>query len=281
MRVAITPCPNDTFSFYFFLKRNPHYQVDFLDIQTLNEKVLEKKDPYDIIKLSFAIWDDVEDQYTLLKSGSALGENVGPVLVRKKPLEEIQKKEKILVALPGEYTTASFLFHFYVQHQKSIKKEKIEKKYLLYSKIEEALSKEEVDLGVLIHEGRFSYSSYGLSLVVDLGEFYLERKKVRYIPLGGIFLRNSLLPQKEKIEEELKKSIQDAYFFWERRDSSIYKELFSFIKSYAQSLSEEVIRKHIQTYVNKESIELSQEGRKSLEIFYQELILWKGKKRDY
>ncbi len=280
MKVAITPCPNDTFSFYFFLKENPHYQVDFLDIQTLNEKALEEENPYDIIKLSFAIWDDVEDRYLLLRSGAALGENVGPILVRKKSMEEIQKKDKILVALPGKYTTASFLFHFYITHYPSINR-KIEKKYLLYSQIEEALSREEVDLGVLIHEGRFSYSSYGLSLVVDLGEFYIKKRDVRYIPLGGIFLKKSLLEEKERIEEALKKSIQKAYSFWEERDSSSYRELFSFIKEHAESLSEEVIRKHIQTYVNKESIELSKEGERSLEVFYKELISWKGKKRDY
>jgi len=62
---------------------------------------------------------------------------------------------------------------------------------MVFSDIERAVLAREVDAGVLIHEGRFTYEAKGLARVEDLGAFW-ERETGAPIPLGGILGRRRL-----------------------------------------------------------------------------------------
>jgi 1,4-dihydroxy-6-naphthoate synthase len=119
--------------------------------------------------------------------------------------------------------------------------------------IEDAIISGKVDAGVIIHENRFTYAEKGLKQLAELGDLW-ELKTGLPIPLGGILARRSYaVPLLHKINRVIRKSLEYA---WENAE-----ELSPFIKENAQEMSEEVMRKHIDLYVNKHSLALGSAGR--------------------
>ena len=248
MRLAISPCPNDTFMFDAIINRRidcrgMQFEVDYLDIEQLNSEALTQR--YDITKCSAAIYRAIESDYRLLDSGAALGRGNGPLLVRRKgettPLKHI--------AVPGEHTTANALVCrlFSTIEQRTPR---------LFSEIAAAVEAGEYDGGVLIHEGRFVYEKRNLELVADLGLEW-ERQTSLPLPLGIIVARRALGEETiSEFESLLRESI--AYAFAHPEASR------EFIKAHAQELEDEVIDKHIALFVNDFSLSLGEEGHRAL-----------------
>ncbi len=247
LTLGFSTCPNDTFIFDAML----HGKIDtegvtfepfMADVEELNRKAF--KHNIHITKLSFHAFAYVADQYALLRSGSALGRNNGPLLISREILP-VAKLEKGIVAIPGRYTTANLLFSiFYPGAQ--------QKKELLFSEIEGALLRNEADAGVIIHENRFTFEQKGLLKIADLGELW-ESETGMPIPLGGIVVDRCLPPEIQlRIERILRRSVEYAQA---HVDSSV-----SFVKKYAKELDMEVIRKHISLFVNDFTVDLGEEG---------------------
>ena len=141
----------------------------------------------------------------MLNAGSALGKGVGPILITDSQ-QEITNEEinQASIALPGVNTTANLLFSFAYPEAK-------DKRFMLFSAIEEALVNKETDLGVIIHENRFTYQQKGLHKVKDLGEYWEERMELP-LPLGGIainqWVKRSLAL---KVNELIRKSLDFAF----------------------------------------------------------------------
>lgn len=259
MEIILSPCPNDVFILSgLILKKIPttlNLSFHFADIQTLNELLLQKK--YPIIKASFAIYPEVYKEYQILGIGSALGYGVGPILVSKMFSKEMNFTG-YKVALPGKYTTAHFLWNYFYKFE-------VEKVFLSYEAIIPALLEGKVDLGILIHEGRFVYEKYGLYLISDLGDLW-EKRHHCPLPLGGFFIKRNL---PEAIKKEIYTSFRRSLdYAWAHQD-----EVFPLLKQYAQELDREVIFKHIETYVNQYTYKLNDEAKKGLSIFFESLGL--------
>jgi 1,4-dihydroxy-6-naphthoate synthase len=266
LTLGFSPCPNDTFIFDALI----HHKVDteglefdviFDDVETLNQKAF--KGTLDITKLSFHAFAYAADNYVLLDAGSALGFGVGPLLISKSkiPNSEISNsKSEILIGIPGKYTTANFLLSLALP-------EAANKKEMLFSDIENALLNDEIDLGLIIHENRFTYQDKGLKKVIDLGEYW-EDLTGHAIPLGGIVIKRDLPDDiKHKVNRVLRRSVEFAF---ENPKSGL-----DFIRQHAQEMSEEVMYKHIELYVNKYSVDLGEEGRKAVELLFN-IALEKG-----
>ena len=149
------------------------------------------------------------------------------------------------IAIPGKYTTANLLLGLF-NHNASDKTE------MIFSNIENALLNDEVDAGVIIHENRFTYQQKGLHKIIDLGEHW-ETTAHSPIPLGGICVKRSMdLELKQTINRVLRRSIEFAFA---NPDSGM-----DFIRAHAQEMEEEVMRKHIELYVNAFSIDLGEVG---------------------
>ncbi|MEP7322024.1 MAG: 1,4-dihydroxy-6-naphthoate synthase [Saprospiraceae bacterium] len=250
IHVAFSPCPNDTFMMDAFVHHKiPHsipLQTHFLDIQALNSAALNHQ--YAVSKISVATLPLISDQYQLLESGAAMGFGCGPILVSKKEIRP-DEMEKLMFAIPGKNTTAHYLFnHFFPKAQR--------KKFMVFSDIEAAINSGEVDAGVLIHEGRFTYATRGLLLNYDLGALW-EKQYQLPIPLG-VFVANKSLGQKKIsiIEEMIRKSIE--YAFLNPDDSR------SYVLAHSQELSPEVVKQHIDLYVNEYSIDLGVKGHQAI-----------------
>jgi 1,4-dihydroxy-6-naphthoate synthase len=250
--LGFSPCPNDTFIFDALINgkidtEGLEFDVVLEDIQTLNQCSNEGK--LDITKLSFPAFFKNNHQYTMLNSGAALGKGVGPLLIAK-TLVNVPDIAHCSIAIPGENTTANFLLSFAFPGAKN-------KTALLFSEIEDAVLMEKFDLGVIIHENRFTYHQKGLIKVCDLGEIW-EEKQNAPIPLACIAARNSLSAEiQNKISELIKKSVEYAF--------GHYPKITDYTKQHSQEMDENVMRQHIELYVNNYSVDLGEDGRKAID----------------
>lgn len=264
LTLGYSPCPNDTFIFDALVNKKIDteglmFDAVLEDVETLNQWAYEGR--LEITKLSFPAFFQNTDKYVLLSTGAALGEGAGPLLISNN--EQAMADEEVnrcTIALPGENTTANFLFSFaYPQARKKI--------YIRFDAIEDALLNGNADLGVIIHENRFTYRQKGLHLVKDLGAYWCEKnraegdKKNLPVPLGGIAIKNTIdRAIGLKTERLIRKSIEFAF--------AHYPVISDYVKQHAQSMSEVVMRQHIELYVNDFSLNLGDDGKKSIETFY-------------
>jgi len=188
LTLGFSPCPNDTFIFDALVNNKIDneglaFDVVLEDVETLNKWSFEKK--LDITKLSYPAFFQNLDEYVLLNSGAALGKGVGPLLISKQNIQHSTLNfQQVTIALPGKNTTANLLFAFAYPAAKN-------RKYMIFSAIEESVLNEQTELGVIIHENRFTYQQKGLHKVTDLGEYWEEKMHVP-IPLGGIAMKRSI-----------------------------------------------------------------------------------------
>jgi 1,4-dihydroxy-6-naphthoate synthase len=294
LSLGFSPCPNDTFIFDAMIHQKIDteglsFDVVFDDVETLNQKAFRAE--LDITKLSYHAYAYLTEQYVLLHAGSALGFGVGPLLICNnedyisadlladlqpptshlqlptsdliprssdlRPLTSflIPRSSDLRIGIPGKYTTANFLLSLALPEAKN----KIEMKFF---EIESALLNHQIDLGVIIHENRFTYQEKGLKKIIDLGEFW-ENLTQGPIPLGGIMVKRELPENvKQKINRIIKRSVQYAF---DHPESGM-----DFICSLSQEMSKEVINKHIELYVNKFSIDLGEVGRKAVQTFFEQ-----------
>ena len=265
LTLGFSPCPNDTFIFDALVNnkidtQGLQFDVVMDDVQTLNEWATEGK--LDITKLSYGVLPLVLDKYLLLNSGSALGRGVGPLLIRQGKtndlVADVVDVEEKLIAIPGKFTTAHLLFSLAFPHANN-------KVFLRYDEIENFVLQGK-GLGVIIHENRFTYAEKGLARIMDLGDYW-ERETHNPIPLGGIVAKRAMdKALSKKIDNLIRASIEYAYRYQ-------HAELTDYVKEHSQEMSEAVMRRHIDLYVNNFSIELGEEGKKAvkklLEIFKQ------------
>ena len=262
LSLGFSPCPNDTFIFDALVNNkidtgDLQFDPVLEDVETLNQWAMEGR--LDITKLSYSVLPLVLDKYVLLNSGSALGRGVGPLLISNRQWT-MGKGEvnNFIIAIPGEHTTAHMLFSLaYPDAKKKI--------FLRYNEIEDFVLSGK-GLGVIIHENRFTYAEKGLHKITDLGDYW-EKQTGNPIPLGGIVIKKDIAVSiKEKVDALIKKSIEYAY--------TKYPELNDYIRSHSQEMSEEVMRKHIDLYVNDYSLDLGEEGKaavKKLLDVYEEI----------
>jgi 1,4-dihydroxy-6-naphthoate synthase len=258
LTLGFSPCPNDTFIFDALVNKKIdtegfEFEVMTEDVETLNEWTITGK--LDITKLSFPAFFQSLDKYILLYSGSALGNAVGPLLVSASNKNTVNVNSSS-IAIPGIHTTANLLLSFAYPSA-------LQKKPFLFSEIEDAVLNGKANLGVIIHENRFTYRDKGLYKVADLGEIWEEKMKLP-IPLGGIAIKRNIDKQISlTIDRLIRKSLEYAF--------ANYPLISDYVKEFSQTMSENVMRQHIDLYVNNYSLDLGEIGKiaiqKLLEIY--------------
>ncbi|HEV7331657.1 MAG TPA: 1,4-dihydroxy-6-naphthoate synthase [Flavisolibacter sp.] len=255
LSIGFSPCPNDTFIFDALVNgkidtEGLQFEPYLEDIQTLNSWAPETR--LDITKLSFPAFFPQTTHYSSLHSGAALGKGVGPLLIAKEVVD-VQDFEHSRIAIPGEATTANFLLSYAFPFARN-------KVPMLFSSIEDAVVNGEADMGVIIHENRFTYQQKGLHKICDLGEIWEEREAAP-IPLACIAIKKSFPEEvKQKVDRLIQRSVNYSF--------EHYPQLSSYVKDHAQAMEEDVMRKHIQLYVNEHTIRLGEEGKAAIQKFY-------------
>lgn len=265
LTLGFSPCPNDCFMFDALV----HGKIDtkhlvfepvIEDVETLNKMAFVGK--LDVTKLSYHAFAYLTSIYQLLTSGSALGFNCGPLLIAKpRTVERIKKDPSALsslkVAIPGKYTTANFLLSIAYPDMKN-------KNEMIFSEIEEAVISGKMDLGLIIHENRFTYQQKGLVKITDLGEWW-EAYSASAIPLGGIVVKRDLsLEDRLLVNDLVRKSTEYAF--------ANPTDVMPFVKKHAQEMDERVMKQHIELYVNKFSVDLGETGRKAVDLLFAKAL---------
>jgi 1,4-dihydroxy-6-naphthoate synthase len=251
LNIGFSTCPNDTFIFDALVngKIDPgdlEFTPLLTDVEELNSMAL--KGELEVTKLSYHAYGHVSADYRVLDSGSALGWGNGPLMVSKKriyPDEIINAR----IAIPGELTTANFLTGIAFPEAQN-------KKSYLFSDIEDAILDDEADIGVLIHENRFTFHERGLRLIMDLGKFWEEETSMP-IPLGGIMVRRDV---PEEIQQRIQELIRSSIYFSMHNPGSANE----YMRKFAQEMREEIMQKHVDTFVNEFSLSLGEEGRAAI-----------------
>jgi len=255
--LGFSPCPNDTFMFDALVngklgKSEYSFIPHIADVEALNRMCLNGE--LDISKMSYYTYTQLSDQYQMLTSGSALGRGVGPLLISKMPYN-LHDVDRLKIAIPGANTTAAFLLQLAFPEASNLIETSFEE-------IEGMVMKDEVDAGVIIHENRFTYADKGLLKLIDLGAFWEEKTRLP-IPLGGIAVKRSLSDEvKQGINELVANSVKFAF---DQPTSSA-----EYVRSYAQEMDSEVLKKHISTYVNQYSVDLENEGKAAVYRMFKE-----------
>jgi 1,4-dihydroxy-6-naphthoate synthase len=259
MRISIgaSPCPNDC----FILDAIVHGRIDLeglefdvrlADVEALNRAAFAGE--LDATKLSYHAYAYCADRYLVLNAGSALGRGCGPLLISKREIAPAEVAAgRLTIGIPGKYTTANFLLTAAFPAATNTKE-------LVFSEIESAVLDGAVDAGVIIHENRFTYAAKGLKRIVDLGEVW-EGQTGSPIPLGGIVVKRSLPDAvKQRIDRIVRRSVE---FALANPEASM-----PFVREHAQEMSEQVMRQHIDLYVNDYSIDLGAEGRRAISLLF-------------
>jgi len=255
LSIGFSPCPNDTFIFDALIHgkidtEGLSFEVHMADVEELN--LMAFRGDLDITKLSYHAFLHILEEYIMMDSGSALGNNCGPLLIKNSGAKDPLAND--LIAIPGKYTTANFLLNYAFPELQN-------KKELLFSEIESSIKNEVVSAGLIIHENRFTYADRGFEKVKDLGEHW-EQNTGMPIPLGGIAIKRNLDKSlHEKVQRLIRKSIEYAF---ENPSESL-----AFVKRNAQEMDTEVMQKHINLYVNDYSISLGQKGKAAIEYMYE------------
>lgn len=253
LSIGYSTCPNDTFIFYALIHgmvdtHGLQFEETILDVENLNQKAFNRE--LDITKVSCHAYGYLRKDYKLIRSGSAIGRGCGPLIVAKEDygIKDLKGKR---IAIPGRFTTAYLLLMLY-------DREICPNPYIMrFDKIMPAVSSGEVDAGLIIHEGRFTYPFYGLREVIDLGRWWEDETGLP-IPLGCIIAKRGLGDGLiQDIEQSIRRSIEYSF--------ANPLEPMSYIKRYAQELSDDVIRQHIALYVNNYSIDIGDDGEMAIE----------------
>ena len=248
LELAYSPCPNDTFIFTPWVEGHvadaPAVVERFEDIDTLNQIAL-RGEP-DVVKVSFHALGHLRDRYCLLRSGGALGRGCGPLVVARTPFER-GDLAKMTVAIPGRLTTAALLVRLFAPELAEANVT-----VMRFDQIMPAVCSGAVDAGVIIHESRFTYQRYGLTQIVDLGDWW-ERETGHAIPLGGILMRRDLGDELiRRTEQALSRSVDFAFAHTDA--------VWPTVRRHAQEMDDEVMRQHIDLYVNEFTRDYGAEG---------------------
>jgi 1,4-dihydroxy-6-naphthoate synthase len=255
--LAYSPCPNDTYVFAALtnglLDGAPDVRVHLGDIEELNEAAARGE--YALTKVSYGAVPYLMDRYRILSSGGAVGRACGPLLValpaESPPLfAEFAGKR---IASPGERTTAFMLLQLALGRRlKSLQ--------MRFDRIIPAVVDRAADAGLIIHESRFTYRDAGLIAIADLGEWW-ENMTLLPIPLGAILVRNDVGDDEAlAIDAAIRRSLE----FARGNEAAV----MPYVRDHAVEVSDDVIRSHIELYVNEFTVDLGKTGREAVHALF-------------
>jgi 1,4-dihydroxy-6-naphthoate synthase len=251
LRIAYSPCPNDTFVFHAWahglVDGAPPLDVTFADIDVTNG--MAERGELDVLKVSYAVLPWVLGEYALLPCGGALGRGCGPLVLTREKCDPDELAGRT-VAVPSERSTAYLLFRLWAA--RTVPGGVGEIRVLPFHEIMPAVRDGRVDAGLVIHEARFTYQGYGLHCLADMGEAW-EAATGLPIPLGAIVARRSLgAPLLTRLADAARASVRYA---WAHPEASR-----GYVAEHAQEMDPAVAEQHIGLYVNEFTADLGEAG---------------------
>jgi len=257
--VAHSPDSDDAFMFYALATGkvdtgNRVYVHELADIETLNRSALAGA--LDVTAVSFHAYAHMAERYALLAHGASVGDRYGPRLVARDPRPGDPRVALAgrLVGIPGELTTAALALRLYQPDART--------RILPFDAIEDAVAREEVEVGLLIHEGQLTFADRGLHLWEDLGEWWAGRTGLP-LPLGGNVVRKDLGPGVvHGVARDLKASI-----VWGLAHRA---EALAHAQGFARGMDAGRTDQFVGMYVNDYTVDLGPTGRRAVQRLLDE-----------
>jgi len=253
-----SPDSDDAFMFYALAEgkidtEGLHFEHVLRDIQTLNDWAREGR--LDTTAISLHAYAYVQDKYALLAHGASMGDGYGPMIVttRSTTIDALVGKT---IAIPGPLTSAYLAFQVYMDGRP------FTPEFVPFDQIMDAVKEGRVDAGLLIHEGQLTHAREGLSLVVDLGDWWKTRTGTP-LPLGVNAIRRDLgADLSAAMSRVMRRSIEFALAH--RRDA------LGHAMTYARDLPEDMADRFVGMYVNELTLDLGERGKRGVELFLTE-----------
>ncbi len=257
--VGHSPDPDDAFMFYALAHCRvviPGISVKHVleDIESLNKRALQGE--LEVTAVSAHAFAFLEDKYWIMRSGASVGRNYGPKLVAKtsrgySSVADIAGKR---VAVPGSMTTAALVLSIATQGYTPV--------VVPFDEILEAVEREDVDAGLVIHEGQLTYQDHGMTLLLDLGSWWHETTGGLPLPLGLDLVRKDLGWDTAKaIAKGLREAIDYAI---EHED-----EALPYAIQFGRGIPLETARTFVRMYVNADTQDLGEQGETALKLLYE------------
>lgn len=275
LKIAYSPCPNDTFVFHALVHGlvpgAPAFDVTYADIDITNTLVQHGGEPDspDILKISYAALPLALDEYELLPCGGALGRGCGPLLLVRSdqgqgdgqgdgPDGKRKDLTGAVIGVPSRLSTAFRLFQLWAEKNIRGGVEGVKEiRVLPFHEIMPAVAAGTIDAGLVIHEARFTFQNFGLHCLQDFGQWW-EGDTGLPIPLGAIVARKSL--GRAAIDELAGLIRASVEYAW--ADPAASQE---YVTAHAQEMDPEVARAHIALYVNEFTRELGPDGHAAVD----------------
>ena len=250
--VGHTPDADDAFMFYGLETGkvvSPFFTFKHVieDIETLNRYAL--KGTFDVTAISVYAYSFIKN-HVILTSGASFGVNYGPTVLSKKELSLSQLKE-CAIAIPGKMTSANLLLSLVIG--------KFNYFEMNFQNIPDAILSDKVDAGLVIHESQITYDKERLHKIIDLGAWWHVNTNGLPVPLG-INVANTKSMSSEEI----------GAFNSLLRDSIVYglrnlSNAIDYAMKYSRGHTKQVMEKFIKMYVNENTVEMNQTGKKAID----------------
>ncbi len=259
IRVGHSPDPDDAFMFYGLAAERikiPGVAIAHVmaDIQTLNERALHAE--LEVTAISAHAFPYVAENYWIMRTGASMGEGYGPIIVSKKhtSIKELAGKT---IGTPGKWTTANLLLKIYVDHVQNVD--------MPFDQIIAAVLQDQVDAGLLIHEGQINFQEYGLNKLLDFGELWRDDTKGLPLPLGLDVVRKDL---GEELARRLSQGLRDSITYgYAHQDESIPYAL-----QFGRGIDAQLGAKFVKMYVNAVTIDMGERGEAALHLLFEKAL---------
>jgi 1,4-dihydroxy-6-naphthoate synthase len=250
IRVGHSPDPDDAFMYWALTTdlvetRGHDFEQVLGDIQTLNQWARAGR--LEVTALSLAAYPFVQEDYALLPHGASIGSGYGPVVVARHALSRAELSEHEIV-VPGAMTTAVLTLRLVIGEYRF--------REMPFDEIPEEVASGRADVGLLIHEGQLTFEDYGLSKVLDLGEWWLLETGLP-LPLGVNVIRRDLGHDvMSDVSSVLREAIQCGL---DHRE-----EALEYALRFGRGIDEAVADRFVSMYVNELTQDYGDEGRKAV-----------------
>jgi 1,4-dihydroxy-6-naphthoate synthase len=250
IRVGHSPDPDDAFMYWalttdFVDTRGHVFEQVLGDIQLLNQWA--RCGRLEVTALSLAAYPFVQEDYALLPHGASFGSGYGPIVVAREDVS-LERLAELEIVVPGALTTSFLALRlalggFPYREQ-------------AFDEIPDEVASGRAEAGLLIHEGQLTFEDYGLTKVLDLGEWWLLETGLP-LPLGVNVIRRDLGDDVlTEVSSVLREAIQCGL------DNRA--EALEYALQFGRGIDAAVADRFVAMYVNEMTKDYGDEGRKAV-----------------
>ena len=256
LSIGHSPDADDAFMFYALAReyvKIPGREIRHVmeDIESLNNRAATGD--LDVTAISAAQYPQIADKYRIMACGASIGRNYGPVIVSRTPMSP-SDLAGVKIGIPGEFTTSYMLLRIFVDAPYT-------PVFLDFDAVGPAVDDGTVEAGILLHEGQILYERQGYRKVLDLG--------VEWFSATGLPIPRGLDCVHRRMSEEeqraVAKALHDAIVFARANED----DALDYALQYGRGIEREDARKFVRMYVNEDTVDMGDEGRRALERLFE------------